>query len=241
MSSQLRLVSKTAASLLEGTAEPELSCLVLCDLSASMNERAPESEHPKIDQLNAGIQTLPAEILKDAQAARRVRLAAITFGRKVEIAQSFVPASAFKLPTFEAHGDTPMAEAILQGFDLLEERRVICEKRDRDIYGPWICLYTDGHSTSAARLMERVRQRIHETDSPERGPRQIAFFAVGVEGADMQQLAWLSRRAPLKLKGCDYGRMFAWLGQSLKHLSQKNPGERGRTADPRDFDMTVGG
>src|SRR5262249_35562180 len=72
MSSQLRLVTKPAASLLEGTAEPELSCLVLCALSASMNERAPDSEHRKIDQLNAGIQTLPAEILKDAQAARRV-------------------------------------------------------------------------------------------------------------------------------------------------------------------------
>ena len=240
MSSQLGLVSKMAERLLDGTAEPELSCLGLFDRSTSMNERPQESEHRKIDQLNAGIQTLPAEILKDPQAARRVRLAAITFGGKVEIAQSFVPASAFKLPTFEAHGDTPMAEALLQGLDLLEERRVICEKRDRDIYGPWMCLVTDGHSTSSARLMERVRQRIHETDSPERGPRQIAFFAVGVEGADMQQLAWLSRRAPLKLKGFDYGRMFAWLGQSLKHMSQKNPGERGRTANPRDFDMEVG-
>lgn len=230
MSSLPRLVTKAAASLLDGNPEPRLPCLLLEDISGSMLERAPESMRDrKIDELNAGIRILPAEFAKDPLVARRVELAVVTFGGKVEVAQGFTPAASFKPPTFEAQGDTPMAEAILRSYDLIEERLASYEKRDLDNHGPWVCMRTDGYPTDTSELLEKARQRIHEADRRERGAKQIAFFAVGVEGADMKQLAWLSKRPPLKLKGFNYGRMFAWLAHSLQQVSRSQPGDRVRT------------
>src|SRR5262249_6018166 len=68
-----------------GDPAPELWCMGLYDDSGSMGERAPGAGlHSKREELNAVITTLPQEILKDPQAAGRVKLGAITFGCQVK-------------------------------------------------------------------------------------------------------------------------------------------------------------
>jgi uncharacterized protein YegL len=220
--------------------EPELLCMGLYDVSGSMGEPAPDSgSHSKMAELNAVISTLPNEILKDGQAARRVKMGAITFGYTVKVVQSFVPAAAFRPPVFQARGFTPMAEAILRAIKETEEYQALAVKRGLDIYKPRIFMVTDGRATDSAEMLVKARQRIHECDSDERGSKQIAFFAVGVEGADMQQLAWLAKRPPLKLQDFNYAGMFRWLGHSLKQAAHEGPGEHVRTAHPNDFGLTV--
>jgi uncharacterized protein YegL len=160
-----------------------------------------------------------------------VELAVVTFGGKVEIAQDFILPAEFKPPVLLADGDTPMGAAILRGFDLLEQRQARYEASDLDSYGPWVFMVTDGEPTDSDEVLAKAAERIRRGESQERR-KQAAFFAVGVEGANMQKLAQISKRKPLKLRGYDFARMFRWLGVSLTHVSMSQPGDRVRLENP---------
>jgi uncharacterized protein YegL len=160
-----------------------------------------------------------------------VEIAVVTFGGDVKVAQDFVSPAEFKPPVLTAGGNTPMGEAILKAFDLVEERKARYEASDLDSYEPWIFLITDGEPTDSAEVLERAAQRIREAEGRERGKR-IVFFAVGVDGANMERLARLSVRRPLKLRGLNFASMFRWVSQSQIRVSHSRVGERVPLSNP---------
>jgi uncharacterized protein YegL len=224
MTDELRVVKGAAARLRDGNPEPRVPCVLLLDVSGSMSG-------DKIQELNAGLDTIRTELLKDEQAARRVELAVITFGGKVEVAQDFALPSEFKPPVLVADGDTPMGAAILRAYELIEKRKARYEASDLDSYEPWVFMVTDGDPTDPAEVLESAVQRIRQADAQDRG-RRIAFFAVGVEGANMQRLARISKRAPLKLRGLQFARMFRWVSQVCVGVSRSRIGDRVTLANP---------
>jgi len=60
----------------------------------------------------------------------------------------------------------------------------------------------------------------------------LAFFTVGVEGADFDVLAQIAARAPLKLKGLNFRDLFLWLSQSMQAVSQSSPGDNVALSPP---------
>jgi uncharacterized protein YegL len=224
MSEELRVVKAAAARLRDGNPEPRVPCVLLLDVSGSMSG-------DKIHELNAGLDTIRTELLKDEQAARRVELAVVTFGGKVEVAQDFALPSEFKPPVLAADGDTPMGAAILRAYELIEKRKARYEASDLDSYEPWVFMVTDGDPTDSAEVLESAIQRVRQAEAQDRG-RRIAFFSVGVEGANMQRLARISKRAPLKLRGLQFARMFRWVSQVGIGVSRSRIGDRVTLANP---------
>ena len=190
--------------------DPRCPCVLLLDISGSMRG-AP------LDALQAGLDAFQQELSKDALASRRVEVAIVTFNNEVKVAQDFVTVDQFTPPQLQALGLTHMGGAIITALDLVNARKAQYRANGVMYYRPWIFLITDGAPQGEAdTVVEEAAKRISE----EEAARKVAFFAVGVEGADMDRLAKISVRAPVKLTGLNFVEMFVWLSASMQRVSQ---------------------
>lgn len=192
--------------------EPRCPCVLLLDTSGSMQGEA-------INALNEGLRTFKEELNRDNLAKKRVEVAIITFNTQVEVVQDFVTADEFDAPTLAAEGLTQMGEAILQTLDMLEIRKAMYRANGITYYRPWIFLITDGEPQGEAEsVVEQATQRIKDDEVNKR----VAFFAVGVEEANITRLSQIVVRQPLKLKGLNFKELFIWLSASMQQVSQSS-------------------
>lgn len=134
MSEQITFATSDFAS----NPEPRCPCILLLDVSGSMNGRP-------INELNAGLVTFRDELLADSLALKRVELGIVTFGPVH--GTTFTSAANFFPPILFAQGDTPMGSAITKALDMVEERKREYRANGISYYRPWIFLITDGAPT----------------------------------------------------------------------------------------------
>ena len=190
--------------------EPRCPCLLLLDVSGSM------AGEP-ITELNAGLKAFRDELVSDDLASKRVEVACITFG-PVNVATEFETAGVFQPPWVRALGDTPMGAAITTGVELVRLRKEAYRKNGIAFYRPWVFLITDGAPTDDWTKAAKV---VKEGEAG----KAFAFFAVGVQGANMDILREISVREPLKLRGLHFRGLFQWLSNSMKSVSRSTPGD----------------
>ncbi|EHC4341603.1 VWA domain-containing protein [Escherichia coli] len=205
MSEQITFATSDFAS----NPEPRCPCILLLDVSGSMNGRP-------INELNAGLVTFRDELLADPLALKRVELGIVTFG-PVHVEQPFTSAANFIPPILFAQGDTPMGAAITKALDMVEERKREYRANGISYYRPWIFLITDGAPTDE---WQAAANKVFRGEEDKR----FAFFSIGVQGADMKTLAQISVRQPLPLQGLQFRELFSWLSSSLRSVSRSTPG-----------------
>jgi uncharacterized protein YegL len=211
----------TASSLNEAVEfaenpEPRCPCVLLLDTSGSMQGRP-------IDALNEGLWVFKLEVCKDPLAARRVEVAVVTFDDAVNVQQPFVGIEEFEPPVLEAKGLTRMAGGITQALDLLQRRKLQYRANGITYYRPWVFMITDGEPQGEPdEIVGQAARRIREEEASKR----VAFFAVGVEGANLARLRTIAAREPLRLKGLNFRELFVWLSSSMQAVAQSRPDEQ---------------
>ena len=192
-------------------------CVLVLDNSYSMHGT-------KIDQLNRGFQELQADVSKDLVALKRIEIAVTTFG-PVRVAQPFTTVDRLSMPPLVADNDTPMGGAVMTALKLLEDRKADYRQNGVPYFRPWMFLVTDGLPTDDITAACRAVRQAEAS-------KGLTFFGVGVDTADMAELAKFSTRAPLHLKGLSFPQMFLWLSSSLKSVSRSAPGQQVPLANP---------
>lgn len=192
--------------------EPRCAVALVLDTSYSMNG-------DPIAALNDGIRAFQQSLQADTLARLRVEVCIVTFG-PVQLAKPFISAIDFQAPVLQTTGATPLGEALNYALDQIEDRKHVYRKQGVAYYRPWVFLITDGAPTDGD-AWKHAAQRIHQHEAG----NKVAFFAIGVESADMDTLRQLSTRTPLKLKGLAFQEMFLWLSSSLGAVSRSRPGD----------------
>nr|OEJ75478.1 hypothetical protein BH720_09550 [Desertifilum tharense IPPAS B-1220] len=189
--------------------EPRCPCVLLLDTSGSM-------QGPALDALNQGLKSFKDDLIKDSLAARRVEVAIVTFNNDIRVEQDFVTADQFEPPLLKAQGMTYMGGAIQQALDLIQTRKAQYRANGVAYYRPWVFMITDGAPQGEPEdVVAKAAQRLREDENN----KHVAFFAVGVENADMERLSEIVVRTPVKLKGLNFVEMFLWLSASMSAVS----------------------
>jgi uncharacterized protein YegL len=189
--------------------EARCPCVLLLDTSGSM-DGAP------ITALNDGLRIFRDDICKDSLASRRVEVAVVTFDSAVTVVQDFVTADQFQPPILTAQGSTVMGTGIHKALDLIQARKSQYKAGGVLYYRPWVFMITDGEPQGEPYdIVVQAAHRVHEDEERKR----VAFFAVGVENANMARLADIVVRTPVKLRGLNFAEMFVWLSRSAQAVS----------------------
>jgi uncharacterized protein YegL len=189
--------------------QPRCPCVLVLDASQSMSGEA-------IAKLNAAVATLPDEMKTDKLAVKRVEIAVVSFP-PVRTAQPFATVDAFVPPKLVADGTTPLGGAVTHALSLIEERKAAYRAQHLEWFRPWLFLVTDGMPDTGDdwhRAAAAVRRAEAEN--------KVAFFAVGVPGANMDVLQQFSLRPPRTLVDLRFHEMIQWLTRSMKAVSQSS-------------------
>jgi uncharacterized protein YegL len=192
--------------------DPRCPCVLLLDTSSSMAGRP-------IDALNHGLRAFQMDLTQDALAKRRVEIAIVTFGNSVQMRQEFVTVDQFQAPTLTASGTTPMGQAIEQAITMLRNRKDQYKANGIAYYRPWIFMITDGAPTD---YWQSAAQSVRREDAS----GSLAFFAIGVQGANMEILSQIAVREPMMLQGLKFDDLFLWLSRSQQRVSSGKVGEQ---------------
>lgn len=196
--------------------DPRCPCILLLDTSTSMGG-------DPIAALNEGLQIFQECLMMDELASRRVEVAIVTFDSQVTVAQDFITADQYEPKSLTAFGATCMGSAILKALDMVQRRKEIYKKNGVKYYRPWIFMITDGEPQGEPQsVVEDAARHLRQAENSQ----SVAFFAVGVEGANMERLSQIVVRQPVKLRGLDFGAMFQWLSTSVTRVTQSKIGEQ---------------
>lgn len=193
-------------------AEARAPCILLLDVSAAMAGL-------RIRELCAGLAVYRKALATDSVATRKVEVAVVAFGGKVQTLCDFTLAGEFRAPQLIAGGDTPLGAALHHGLDLVQDRKHIYWTYRVPYYRPWVFLISGSTPTD---LWRSAADRVRHGEAN----KAFSLFAVGSEGANFDTLRRFTTREPLRLKGLRYQDLFLWLSESQRAVARSTMGDR---------------
>jgi uncharacterized protein YegL len=198
-----------AVALNDANPDPRVACVVLVDVSQSM-------QGEPIEALERGFAAFTHYLHNDTLASKRVEVAVVTFGTAATVLLPMQEARTLTPARFTAAGTTNMSAGIQLALDIIDDRKRAYKMAGLQYYRPWILVLTDGKANVGG--FEDAVSRLNAAETA----RGVTVFAVGVgPRVDYQQLGRLSvQRSPAPLDGLRFEALFEWLSASLSGVSK---------------------
>ena len=202
--------------------EQKCVCALVLDVSGSMYGFP-------IDALNKGLKDFHSDILGDVVTKNRLEVAVVTFSSTIEVLIQPSLAENFKMPLLIPQGQTKLVDGLRKGIEVVENRKNWYKDTGQPYYRPWIILMTDGEPDNGQDI-EGIKHQIKEGVDA----KKFNFFAIGVQGADMNTLKNISHPSmpPAMLAGLKFSEFFRWLSTSMTKITNSKDGEKVEFAMP---------
>jgi len=183
--------------------------------------------------LNRGLQEFYNEIKEDSTTANRLELSIVTFGNRIDTVLDPSLAENFTMPNLIAdQSSTRLVDGVQEAISIVEGRKNWYKQTGQPYYRPWIILITDG-LPDGNQDVNGLSQEIQSSTNNKR----FVFFAVGVQGADMNTLSKISNPSmpPAPLEGLKFSAFFKWLSASMGAVSGSTDGDNLDLPSPADW------
>jgi uncharacterized protein YegL len=205
--------------------EQKCCCSLVLDVSSSM-------EGSPIKELNEGLKAFYSDIQNDSTTSNRLEVAVLEFSDSVKtlIAPSLV--SNFVMPTLQTKGTTKLVDGVKEGIQTVQSRKIWYKKTGQPYYRPWVILITDGApdiDQNISALTAEIKEGMKN--------KEFFFFALGVQGADMNLLKNISDPSmpPSQLKGLKFSEFFKWLSASMTMVMNSKEGDKINLPNPANW------
>jgi uncharacterized protein YegL len=202
--------------------EQKCCCSLVLDVSGSM------AGEP-IKQLNEGIQSFYKDIQTDSTTANRLEVAVTEFSDVINTLVDPSLAANFTMPTLTTKGSTNLVDGVREGIKIVRDRKAWYKQTGQPYYRPWVILITDAlpnEGQDISSLAQEIRDGM--------GKKDFFFFALGVQGADMNMLVNISdpSMAPAALEGLKFSEFFKWLSASMTMVTNSKEGDKVNLPNP---------
>lgn len=212
---------------------PRCPLLLIIDASSSMFVKREGATNSPMESLNAGLDYLVSELYQDSLSRNRISVSTLIYGTNVEEPTPFAEVDNLVLPSLDQGlGVTSTGAAINAGLDHLEKYKKKLDEEGLQRYKSFVFILSDGLSTDDLAV---ASQRVKEGE--EKG--KFAFFAIGIDGADLEQLSSIGHRPAMELKGDSFKNFFSWVSASASSVSASQVGDSVALPKPQEYDWTT--
>lgn len=212
---------------------PRCPLLLVIDSSSSMFVKREGETTSPMEGLNAGLDYLVSELYGDNLSKNRISLSTVVYGSEVEPPTPFAEVENLVLPALDRGlGVTSTGKALNVALDHLDDYKKKLDGQGIQRYKAFVFLLSDGLSTDE---LSEASKRIKEGE--EKG--KFAFFAIGIDGADTEQLSSIGHRPAMELKPDSFKGFFEWVSASAASVSSSQPGDAVALPKPQEYDWTT--
>ncbi len=196
--------------------EQKCCCVLVLDVSSSMNG-------DPITELNNGLQDFYNDIQTDSTTANRLEVAVVEFSDTVKTIIDPSLAINFSMPHLVTKGSTKLVDGVQEGIKVVLSRKAWYKQSGQPYYRPWVILITDGAPDEGQDINSLSSEIKNSMDR-----KEFFFFALGVQGADMNMLSKISDPSmpPAKLQGLKFSDFFKWLSASMTTVTNSKDGDK---------------
>ena len=198
-------------------------CVLVLDASYSMSTNTPSGK-TRIKLLNEGLKALEDALKADQTALTRVQISIVIVGgpnSTAEMLMDWTDANHFSAFNLKEGGNTPLAEGLELGLDLIENAKANLKTNGISYTRPWMFVMSDGEPTSNIKDWERVSKACKEAIKD----KKVMIFPIAVDSSSDGKLNDISDKPCLKMEVTKFNEFFVWLSDSLSAVTRSRPGE----------------
>jgi uncharacterized protein YegL len=200
-------------------------CVLILDASYSMSTKT-SSGKTRIQLLNEGLQEFEKALKSDSTALTRVQVSIVLVGgpnSKAELLMDWTDANYFTAFNLKEGGNTPLAEGLEIGLDLVETSKVNLRQNGISYTRPWMFVMSDGEPTSDRAIWKKAAENCKRAIND----KKLMIFPIGIDSAsgNAQKLNEISDKPCLNMEGTKFNEFFVWLSDSLSAVTRSRPGD----------------